>query len=213
MSILFRRQGSLTIAQLTRAWGYELAATEDPNQVVEDFRHVLLIDIVNGRLDGSGPLRDGRRLGLRVITAENKAGFIEGHQLRGLLDPHLISWILHHILVMKEAVLDFATRHELPVPSWWIDGTSSSTGASISSKGAHPIAACPTPTPVHVARLRGRRPKKLGQVIEAISEDIRQGRLTKDALTNTLEKNLAAKYGVSRDTARKARDAVLSQSR
>jgi hypothetical protein len=70
---------------------------------------------------------------------------------------HLISWILHHILVMKEAVLDFATRHELPVPSWWIDGTSSSTGASITSKGAHPIAACPTPTPVHVARLRGRR--------------------------------------------------------
>jgi DNA-binding GntR family transcriptional regulator len=64
-----------------------------------------------------------------------------------------------------------------------------------------------------VARLRGRRPKKLGQVIEAISEDIRQGRLTEDALTNTLEKDLAAKYGVSRDTARKARDAVLSQSR
>jgi hypothetical protein len=113
MSILFRRQGSLTIAQLTRAWGYELAAREHPNQVVEDLRHVLLIDIVNGRLDGSGPLRDGRRLGLRVIAAENKAGFIEGHQLRGLLDPHLISWILHHILVMKEAVLDFATRHEL----------------------------------------------------------------------------------------------------
>jgi DNA-binding GntR family transcriptional regulator len=41
--------------------------------------------------------------------------------------------------------------------------------------------------------------------------DIQQGRLTVAELENMLEKDLAARYGVSRDTARKARNAVLSE--
>ena len=41
--------------------------------------------------------------------------------------------------------------------------------------------------------------------------DIQQGRRTVAQLENMLEKNLSATYGVSRDTARKARDAVLSE--
>lgn len=39
--------------------------------------------------------------------------------------------------------------------------------------------------------------------------DIQHGRHTVAELENMLEKNLATNYGVSRDTARKARDAVL----
>jgi hypothetical protein len=61
------------------------------------------------------------------------------------------------------------------------------------------------------ARRRGARPKKTEQVKGAMRNDIQQGRLTAAALKNMLEKNLAENYGVSRDTARKARNAVLSE--
>ncbi len=46
---------------------------------------LLLEDIVNKRLDDAGPLAEGRRLGLRVITPEGRAGFLEGHQVRDLI--------------------------------------------------------------------------------------------------------------------------------
>ena len=44
----------------------------------------------------------------------------EGRELYGLF-PHDSDnyWVLHYILVMKEAALDFAKRGELPAPSWW----------------------------------------------------------------------------------------------
>jgi len=41
--------------------------------------------------------------------------------------------------------------------------------------------------------------------------DIQQGRRTAAELESMLEKSLSAIYGVSRDTARKARKAVLSE--
>jgi hypothetical protein len=43
-------------------------------------------------------------------------------------------------------------------------------------------------------------------------DDIRQGRRTVPELKEMLEKNLSTTYGVSRDTARRARKAVLSES-
>jgi hypothetical protein len=52
---------------------------------------------------------------------------------------------------------------------------------------------------------RGRKPTKLEQVKQAMRHDFSQG----SELQNMREKELAAKYGVSRDTARKARDAVV----
>jgi DNA-binding GntR family transcriptional regulator len=57
-------------------------------------------------------------------------------------------------------------------------------------------------------RPRGAKPKKLEQVKEAMRNDIRQGRRTVAELSNMREKVLAAEYGVSRDTARKARKAL-----
>jgi len=42
-------------------------------------------------------------------------------------------------------------------------------------------------------------------------DDLSQRRRTPAELKNMLEKNLAASYGVSRDTARKARNAVLAE--
>ena len=73
----------MTIAQLAGAWSSELAeGGEDLKQCEQNLVHILMEDILNGRLDDSGPLRDdGQRLGLRLITPEHKAGFIKGPQL------------------------------------------------------------------------------------------------------------------------------------
>ena len=67
----------------------------------------------------------------------------------------------------------------------------------------------PKPPP-HVRQAgnrRGRKPTKLEQVKQAMRRDFSQ----RSELQNMQEKELAAKYGVSRDTARKARDAVVPQ--
>ena len=61
------------------------------------------------------------------------------------------------------------------------------------------------------ARPRGARPKKFTQARDAMRDELQQGRRTVAGLRNMLEKNLAETYGVSRDTARKARKAVLSE--
>lgn len=121
MSKLFRTKEALTLAQLARAWSSELVETgEDFKQYEQDLIHVLQEDIINGRLDDTGPLRNGARLGLRCITPENRAGFIEGRQLLDpIRDGH--DWVLHRVMLTKEAVLDFAKRRELRPPSWWVD--------------------------------------------------------------------------------------------
>jgi hypothetical protein len=211
MSILFRTQKCLTIFQLTRAWGFELAkGGEEPEQHVHDLTHILMQDIVNGHLDDSGPLWEGQRSGVGCITPDYKVGLIEGHRLLGLAKSELTkNWALHHVLVMKEAVLDFASRHEIPPPSWWTDGTSVSTDAGVTTKGIH--SSSPIPAPTHCARPRGRRPIKLDQVKEAMRNDIQLGQKTRDGLRHMPEKELEARYRVSRYTARRARDAVLSE--
>ena len=128
MSKLFRTKQELTLAQLTRAWSSELVEPgEDAKQCEQDLIHILWEDILNGRLDNSGPLRDdGQRFGLRLVTPEYKAGFIEGHQLLDLIRTDQF-WALHYVVVMKEAALDFAQRHQLPSPSWWTDSSSTPT--------------------------------------------------------------------------------------
>lgn len=138
MSKLFRTKGALTLAQLTRAWSPELVeGGGDPDRYEQDLRDTLLEDIVNGRLDDSGPLREGRRLGLRCITPENRAGFIEGRQLLEPIGDHH-DWVLHRLVLMKEAVLDFAKRRHLPLPSWWAEtletssqGTNEEAGGTV----------------------------------------------------------------------------------
>jgi hypothetical protein len=61
------------------------------------------------------------------------------------------------------------------------------------------------------ARRRGRRPQKFEQTCDAMGDDIQQGRCTATDLKEMLEKVLVERYGVSRDTARRARAAVLSE--
>jgi hypothetical protein len=120
MSELFRTKGHLTLAQLARAWSSELTQPgEDPQRCEQHLIHILQEDILNGRLDDSGPPRDGDRLGLRWITPDNKAQFIEG---RELLEAFRASpQVLHYVIAMKEAVLNFAERRQLRCPSWWAE--------------------------------------------------------------------------------------------
>jgi hypothetical protein len=74
-----------------------------------------------------GRLKMAGALGLRLITPENQAAYLEGHQARDLLTtvniPAAFSFVSNRFVVMKEAVLDFARRHELPPPSWWTDAS------------------------------------------------------------------------------------------
>jgi hypothetical protein len=58
---------------------------------------------------------------------------------------------------------------------------------------------------------RGRQPKKRLKVMEAMRRDLQQHRLSVTELEEMLEKMLADRYEVSRDTARKAREVVLSE--
>jgi hypothetical protein len=60
-------------------------------------------------------------------------------------------------------------------------------------------------------RNRGPRSHKRDAVEESMRKDIREGCLSPDSLRNMIEKQLAGRYGVSRDTARKARNNVLGQ--
>jgi hypothetical protein len=127
VSKLFHTKEHLTIAQLTAAWAVELAEVgEDPSRCTQDLAHILMEDIVNGRLDNSGSLSEGRRLGVALITPEHKAGFLEGRQLHDLFRTSQ-NWVPHYVLIMKEAALDFARRHRLPPPSWWTDSEETPT--------------------------------------------------------------------------------------
>ena len=113
------------------AWANELAdARNSASHVAVNLRHYLHEDAINGCLDDSGPLRDGGRSGLRIIDDRTgRALHVEGRLLFGKLHfPfHRMG---HRILVAKEAVLDFARRHELPPPSWWSDATKAASQLS-----------------------------------------------------------------------------------
>jgi hypothetical protein len=227
VSILFRTKKGLTIAELVPAWAAELpGADRDPAQIERHLGHSLLEDIINGRLDEAGPEMDGRRLGLRLILPDSPPGCIEGQQVRALIavrnDPAGRSFVFNWVVVLKEAVLDFARRHELPSPLWWADtsGTTKEQTADVhlaapqAANAAHPNRALKQDAAAEASdlrRRRGRKPEKLQQVKEAMKTDLRRGRYTKAQLQELTEKVLAATYGVSRDTARKARSAVVSE--
>jgi hypothetical protein len=72
----------------------------DSDRVERDLGHSLLEDMINGRLDNTGPSVGGRQLGLRLITPENRSGFLEGHQVLELtVDGSLPVKICHRIMV------------------------------------------------------------------------------------------------------------------
>jgi hypothetical protein len=83
--------------------------------------HELTEDVLNGRFEATGRFSDGQNSGIHLITPENKAAIIDkGQDLAELAatDPIFFS---HRVVLMKEAILDFAKRRQLPQPSWWSD--------------------------------------------------------------------------------------------
>jgi hypothetical protein len=122
VSKIFRTKGWLTVAQLAHSWAREVVEPrENVLHCEQNLTHELIEDILNGRFDATGPFLDGQCSGIRLITPENKAAIIDkGQELAGLAatDPIFFS---HHVVLMKEAVLDFAKRRQLPQPSWWSD--------------------------------------------------------------------------------------------
>jgi hypothetical protein len=63
------------------------------------------------------------------------------------------------------------------------------------------------------ARKRGRRPEVSKNVKNLMREELQKGKLTAPELDKMTEEAMAARYQASRDTCRKARKAVLSESR
>ena len=168
MSKLFRTKRWMTVAQLTVAWSSELAeGGEDPKHCEQNLGHILMEDIVNGRLDDSGPLVDGRRLGLTLVAPENKAAFIEGPQLLDLIRTKE-AWLLHYVMVAKEAVLDFAQRHQLPPPSWWADSASMPTAVPNDAT----VTTVKPNTGAVASRSGGKQPRILKYLSEHFSAEV-----------------------------------------
>src|SRR6516165_12734987 len=117
MTHVLRTKESVTVAQLTRSWAVQLDE-EHFEQEQADLIQTICEDMVNGRFDDVGPVRDDGRLGLRFIVEGKGPGFIKGHELRPLLiwSP-AVPWVLDRIVIMKEAALDFARRSQLDPPS------------------------------------------------------------------------------------------------
>jgi hypothetical protein len=137
VSLLYRAEQWLTIAQLVHAWANELADTNNSaSQLEGHLWHYLREDVINGFFDDSGPLRNGSRLGLRVIDhRSSQLPYVAGRLLFGKMQLPFRSKA-DHILGAKEAVLDFARRHELPPPSWWSDATKGGSEPSRAPKPA-----------------------------------------------------------------------------
>jgi hypothetical protein len=102
----------VTVSELVRAWAKQLADARTGVYEFEDkLSYHLERDIINGVLDD--PLRNGSRLGVRVIGPGGQPIYIEGWRLYGLFRT-----MERYILLSDEAVLEFARRHKVRPPSW-----------------------------------------------------------------------------------------------
>jgi hypothetical protein len=136
---------------------------------------------------------------------------------RGAYSPHGF-WHIETIELCRSDVtnaLCTAARPGGPVAHAESEaGTASRSGPVLENNGVGLDPVCSTrriPGAPGSARRRGARPQKFEQTCSAMRDDLGQGRRTPGELKNMLEKNLADTYSVSRDTARKARNAVLAE--
>jgi hypothetical protein len=179
VSLLYRAEQWLTIAQVVPAWANELAdANSSASQIENDLWHYLREDVINGLFDDSGPLRNGSRLGLRVIDhRSSQPPYVAGRLLFGTM--HLpFRPKGDHILVAKEAVLDFARRREVPPPSWWSDATKRESQPSRSQ-----VKLRPAPVRIVIEAIRcaydaaedaGRKPPNIKELPAAVQPFLQQ---------------------------------------
>jgi hypothetical protein len=84
---------------------------------------------------------------------------------------------------------------------------------SAPSDPAHAGAGSGNVFPIGDARRRGPKADTGSRVKESMRDDLRKGQLTVEKLASMKEVELEARYGASRDTCRKAREDVLSESK
>jgi hypothetical protein len=160
--ILFRALDHLHLNKLTHYWARELVgAGQDFSIFEQELARILLEDIINGRFDNAGPLRNGERSGLRLIFFWDRPPvFIAGRQIKDLILMGALprDWLPRLVIVMKDAVLDFAERRALRQPSWWIGPAETSQAASSPTRAA-PVADASSP-------VVGKRPRIMEYLIE-----------------------------------------------
>ena len=91
----------------------------------------------------------------------------------------------------RDAALAFAKARDLALPTWW--------NLALARGGAPPGGS---------GNVRGRKP----QVIERVKADMRAAISKGVPLRDLLEKDMQVRFAASRDTCRKAREAVLAES-
>jgi hypothetical protein len=106
----------------------------------------------------------------------------------------------------RDQFYSLLTEAGLEVPKFWGPLVATAKEEYASARVAKTL----HQTPGSATRTRGPKPTKLEQVKQQMRRDL-QGELTRERLETMLEKELAEKYKASRDTARKARGAVLSE--
>jgi hypothetical protein len=115
--------------------------------------------------------------------------------------------------VHRDQFISLLREHGHDLPNFWrrpVDippEEEAHPHSPISEKAYHKDV--PTTGPIN--RKRGRKPIRLEKSITDMRRDLEEGRQTPASLRDMPEKNLAATYGFSRDTVRKARATVMSK--
>jgi hypothetical protein len=123
---------------------------------------------------------------------------------------HGRSGYLAHCWLPRRLFDHWIAKHGLPASPPRFEPAGLATSPELCPSGGQPPSKAPYPA-VAPAQRRGPRRVKREKVKEAMRAALRDGRLTVAALRDTREKNLETDYRVSRDTARKARNEVLSE--
>ena len=105
------------------------------------------------------------------------------------------------------------TVQKTAIDSIWPEQRASGSAAPLPPAKMQDSKARPEVNTAQPARKpRGPRPEKRKQVVQKMMDKIKSGSTTVDQLRGEKEEALAVQYGVSRDTVRKARAEVLTQS-
>ena len=120
-------------------------------------------------------------------------------------------WVLSRIEVSKTDVMNVLCAKERCDPTLHTASEAPTGSTSRPAPDRREIPSGSGSGAIAPTRRRGARPMKFERTKDAMKQDVEQGRRTLAELADIIEKELAAIYEVSRDTARRARKAVLSE--
>jgi hypothetical protein len=155
-------------------------------------------------------------VGRNVLELHQRHGEAIGDVLKKAIKRHSAEFLnrklpTSSVLMMTVAPGTAPALDQADTLQSWFNKVEKEVEAGVSDGIAQPATIKEPPSIAFNVRKRGRLPLKLQQAKEAMQRDLHEGRENLASLRAMLEKNLAQKYGVSRDTARKARRGVLSE--